>query len=139
MKIIKYIIPALLVISPTIFANCPAPQTMKYTCNQGHCSWAPKDGWYEGTNPNNYTPANGTKGVQFTAAKWSPYSGPRGGATTCYYQDSYGDSITLFQQTMYGEVPKPLIGPWELDPTNASQEICTATAETCHFDYGEQY
>lgn len=140
MKKINYLISALLLITcPTILANCPAPETVRYTCDNGHCSWAPYYGWYEGSNPANYTPKEHAKAASFTAARWVPYSGPLGGATTCYYVDEYDNAITLVQQTKYGQVPKPVKGPWKIDPTNAAQEICTASAETCYFDYGETY
>ncbi|HVV67511.1 MAG TPA: hypothetical protein VHE99_00520 [Gammaproteobacteria bacterium] len=140
MKIINYLISALLfIICPAILANCPAPETVRYTCDNGHCSWAPYYGWYEGSNPDNYIPKEHAKAASFTAARWVPYSGPLGGATTCYYVDEYGNAITLVQQSKYGQVPKPLKGPWKIDPTNAAQEICTASAETCYFDYGETY
>jgi hypothetical protein len=123
----------------TIYANCPAPQTVQYICNDGHCSWSPKGGWYEGSNPSGFTPLEGAKVARFILARWVPYSGPDGGATTCYYADEQNNLVTLVQQTKYGEVPKPDKGPWEKDPANHSYQICVASAETCYFDFGERF
>jgi len=130
--------------SINVLANCPDPSTIVYHCYEmaGHkiCSWNPTQGWYQGSGDYSESLKDGDTlpPNSFKRAIWFPYLGDNNGATSCYYQGPEGELVTLFQQTGYGDVPKPTGNNWI--PTNTVPNFpesleCLESIGACEFDF----
>lgn len=129
------------------FANCPLPHTITYQCHdlngKPKCVWGPRMGWYQGSGSEDPNLQDGEHAPlhSFEKAIWFPYADDQHGATTCYYRASNGERITLFQQTGYGAVPRPLGSNWQTETSGDFEGglECVDNTVSCRFDYGERF
>lgn len=124
-------------------ANCPLPHHVTFHHHEmnGHSygTWDSKNGWYQGTSDASGTISDGDHPVSFVKAIWFPYLDNTHGATDCYYVDAHGNTLTLFQQTGYGEVPNPSGNNWHDDTFGSLKALsCTTGTALCRFDFADR-
>lgn len=142
-RMTQFIIFLSALLSGATYANCPLPHHVTYEAHEmnGHTysTWSPKNGWYEGSGAASVGVKIGEHAASFVKATWFPYLDDLHGATNCFYLDSHGGLITLFQQTGYGDVPPPTERNWHQDTYDSSKALsCMGNSLFCNFEFAER-